>query len=108
MHPFLSQQQSRDNGCVQAAGLCRPFGQQEGNREQLPPTATAMQSFAMVSCAQLPVQPKDHCRRAVIAGQGQGNWEGKCQREECRMREYVCMGQGKKEMLAKHNKTGTR
>lgn len=53
------------------------------------PTATAIQSFAMVSSAQLPMQPRDPCRQAVIAGQGQGSWEGKCQREKCRMSECV-------------------
>lgn len=45
MHPFLSHQQGRDDGCVQAAGLYRAFGQQEGNREQLLPAATAIQSL---------------------------------------------------------------
>lgn len=60
--------------------------------------------FAMVCCAQLPGQPKDHCRWAVKAGQGQGGWEGNWQREKCRMSKYVCMGQGKKETLAKDTK----
>lgn len=47
------------------------------------------------------MQPRDHCRQAVIAGQGQGGWEGNWQMAKHRMSKYVCMGEGKKEMLAK-------
>lgn len=61
----------------------------------------------MMSCAQLPELPRDHCRQAVIAGEGQGGWEGNWQRAKRRLSKYVCMGEGKEEML-EGRKTGAR
>ena len=98
----MPRQQGRGKGCIQAAGLYRAAsGQQERNREQLRHVATANQPFATVSCARFPMQPRDHCRRAVIVGHGQGGQEGNWQRAKSRTGEYACMRQRKEEMLAK-------
>lgn len=101
-HPSSPLQQGRGKGCLQAAGLYRAAARRwEQNREQLCHAATANQPFVVVSCARSPVQPKDHCRRAVIAGHGQGGWEGNQQRTKSRTGEYACMRQRKEEKLTK-------